>query len=450
TQPVLDTVVQNAARLCEAEDATVFRLEGDQFVLAAVVGSLPHPPLGTPFPIRRDMPIGRAMLEGRTVHVNDLAVEVNDEFAASKRYQEQYGIRSSLAMPLLRDGAARGVIYIWRAEVRPFNERHVALLKTFADQAVIAIENVRLFNETTRLLKETEQRAAELAIINSVQQGLASKLDMQAIYDLVGDKIRETFQVQDVFIGHYDPQSGTINFPFAVTAGERDTLLPIPMGVGLSSYVVRSRQPLLINRDMATRGAELGVVLDRDRHRHIKSWVGIPIIKGDEAIGIISLHDTESEEAFGDSDVNLLSTLAASMSVAMENARLFDELQRRASEMTALTEIGREITATLDQQQVLNAIAAHAQRVLNARDVVVRLLDDDGNLPVVLAVGKHADVLAASSMRLGEGITGSIAQSGVAEIVNDPLNDARMRHVAGTEDDEAKEAIIFAPLVARE
>ena len=131
-QPVLDVVAENAARLCEAKDALIYRIDGDVLQRVAVHGSMPVPAASAS--VTRRNPVGRAVVDGKTIHVHDIAAEMETEFPESKTRQPITGARSMLAMPLLREGIAIGAIAIRRTEVRPFSERHIALLKTFADR----------------------------------------------------------------------------------------------------------------------------------------------------------------------------------------------------------------------------------------------------------------------------------------------------------------------------
>src|SRR5215813_13898845 len=152
-QSVLDVVAENAARLCEAKDAVIFRIDSDVLQQVAVYG--PMRAQATPLRFTRGSPAGRAVVDRQMVHVHDLAAEVDSEFPDAKARQQVSGTRTLLVSPLLREGVPIGAIAVRRIEVRPFSDKQIAVVKTFADQAVIAIENVRLF-------KELQERNAEL------------------------------------------------------------------------------------------------------------------------------------------------------------------------------------------------------------------------------------------------------------------------------------------------
>ena len=167
-QPVLDAVIESAARLCDATDGLVARIDGDILVPAvAKYGSMPVPEARR---LSYGTPVGRAIIDRETIHVHDLKAEVETEFPHSKPRQAISGVRTLLTTPLFSKGNAIGAIVIRRKEVRPFSDKQIELLSTFADQVVIAIENVRLFQENqerSRQLETANERLKELDRLKS-------------------------------------------------------------------------------------------------------------------------------------------------------------------------------------------------------------------------------------------------------------------------------------------
>ncbi|HEY7433722.1 MAG TPA: cache domain-containing protein, partial [Methylomirabilota bacterium] len=161
-QPVMDAVAENAARLCGASEASIFRIEGDALQRVAVFGDNVAPAhLTTRRDMTRGLVTGRAVLERRTIHLEDLAAEVDRDYPEARSLQQASGTRTILATPLLREGVPIGVILVRRLEVRPFSDKQIKLLETFADQAVIAIENVRLFQELQARTQDLSQSLEE-------------------------------------------------------------------------------------------------------------------------------------------------------------------------------------------------------------------------------------------------------------------------------------------------
>src|SRR5215475_12347999 len=189
-QPVLEVVTENAARLCNALDAQIWRVEGGRLRFAAQYGSIPTFNIEEGRPIVRGLAGGKAILDRETVHIQDaFAPSVETDFPETWALAHEVGVRTLLAAPLLRERMAIGYIMIRRMKVRPFTDKQIELLKTFADQAVIAIENVRLF-------QELKQRTAQLETSN---EQLTEALEHQtATSEVLGIISRSPTDVQPV------------------------------------------------------------------------------------------------------------------------------------------------------------------------------------------------------------------------------------------------------------
>ena len=207
-QPVLDVVAENAARLCEATDAQIIRVEENFVRSVASYGSMPaRGPEERTLITRGQAPL-RAIVDRQTIHVHDLAAEVETEFPESKLAQERFGTRTLLSAPLMREGVPLGAILVRRTEVRPFSVNQIKLLETFADQAVIAIENVQLFNElqsrNRELTEALEQQTATSKILSVIA---SSPTDIQPVLDVVAESAARLCDSNDAVIGRIEGNS---------------------------------------------------------------------------------------------------------------------------------------------------------------------------------------------------------------------------------------------------
>ena len=203
-QSVMDTIAESAARLCDAKDALIFRVEGDVQQRVAVFGAMPTTAIGMRG-ITRGTPVGRAIIDRQTIHIHDIAEEIETEFPEYRTVQKATGIRTALATPLMRDGVPFGVINIRRTEVRPFTDKQIKLLETFADQAVIAIENARLIHEQQArnrdLTEALEQQTATSEILGVIA---SSPTDIQPVLDAVAENAARLCDAKDALIYRVD------------------------------------------------------------------------------------------------------------------------------------------------------------------------------------------------------------------------------------------------------
>jgi PAS domain S-box-containing protein len=369
---------------------------------------------------------------------------INEDIRSRDAEFDQPGVLSGepakavLFAPLLAGGEATGVISLQNLDrEHAFTESDVGLLTTLAASLNVALENARLIDET-------RQRAAELAIVNSVGQALASHLDLDALIELVGEQMRQTFEADIVYVALHDPVTDLIAFPYYMEDGERQRSDPLPFGEGLTSRIIESRRPQLLNKaahfeEIGTRGVGIPA----------QSYLGVPIMVDEAAIGVISVQSTKQEGRFGEADLRLLSTIAANVGVAIQNAQLYEETRRRGDEMAALAQVGREISATLDPTEVLERIAERAKELLEADTSAIYLAESDTpTFRATVALGANADEIKAQTVELGKGIIGDLAARGAAEVLNDVESDPRGVLIPGTEQQE-QERLMAAPLLSR-
>jgi signal transduction histidine kinase len=359
-QPVLDALVESAGRLCEAADTFLLLVEGDQLRVAALHPSVEGGVISNP--IQRGWVAGRAVMELRTVHVEDLA-NAQSEFPLGWEIAVRLGHRTALAMPLLRKGVPIGALFLRRREVRQFSDKEITLLKTFADQAVIAIENVRLFNETKETL---EQQTATAEILRVISQ---SPTDVRPVFDAILASSTRLCEA-DYGILFLAETDGFRAVAFRNVQAEFAAVLAAFRQFGAKTgmgRLARDKQPVHIPD-----------VLDDDAYREgeptrlatiniggVRTWLGVPLLQGDVLTGAIVIYRKE-QRAFTNAQIALVQTFADQAVIAIENVRLFKELQEKNG---ALTEALEQQTATSD---ILQTIAQAQTDVQPVFETIVR------------------------------------------------------------------------------
>jgi signal transduction histidine kinase/CheY-like chemotaxis protein len=240
--------------------------------------------------------------------------------------------KSLISVPVINSDRVLGSIQMENYDhENAYGPSDTRLLTSIASSLGAALENARLFKETQVLLEETEQRAAELEVINEVSDALVSELDIDALIHLIGEQTRVTFKADIAYVALLDRERGQITFPYCYG----QAMAPISYGEGFTSRVIQTNRPLLLNSGLFEHAVEMG---GTNVERPIRCYLGVPILVGTEAVGVISVQSVMSEDAFTAADTRLLGTISASVGTALHNARLFSEtLQARADAESANT-----------------------------------------------------------------------------------------------------------------
>ena len=362
-QTVLDTLVESATRLCEAKDAFIFLRDGELYRVAARYGfsSKFQEYLGLhPRPADRGSITGRTALEGKVVHVPDVMTDPEYTWGQA---QQLGGYRTVLGVPLLRDGSPVGVIIVARTVVQPFTDKQIELVTTFADQAVIAIENVRLFDEVqarTRDLSESlQQQIATADVLKVISR---STFDLQAVLETLTESAARLCEADMAAITRQDDT----RYYYATTYGYPpeldDYFKNVAHEPGQGSVIGRTilhRRTIHVPDVLADAEYTMGETAQK---ADLRTALGVPLLREGNPIGVI-LVGRHAIQPFTDKQIELVETFADQAVIAIENVRLFDEVQTRTND---LTESLQQQTATADVLKVISRSAFDLQTVLDA------------------------------------------------------------------------------------
>ncbi|WP_428669307.1 GAF domain-containing protein [Roseibium sp.] len=430
-QPVVDAVAESSTKLCDALDAAIFLAEGGELVVVAHYG-----PILVDFkslPIERGSVTGRAFCDLKSIHVEDLSAE-GGEFPLGQQMAQRMGHRSILSAPMLRDGKAIGVITVRRNKVLPFTEKQIALVETFADQAVIAIENARLFGEletrTHELTEALEQQVATSEVLSIIGR---SPTDAQPVFEVIaesGERLCNAIvSVVYLYDGEFLHVAATNSLNSKISEIYKTYYPRKPDRTQAGGRAVLEGKPIQIEDLLEDEQYENDVAVAAN----FRSILAVPMLRNGKPIGAIGVGKSEPG-LFSDRQVQLLNTFADQAVIAIENVRLFEQVQARSADLsealdqqTATSEVLQTISrSAFDLQVVLDTLAQSAARLCEAEQACI--LRRSGDLFTwVSSYGFSKELVAYAAehpFRAGtEGVASRVALTGEPIHVPDVLAD---------------------------
>ncbi len=454
-RPVLATIVETASRLCEAYDAVVLLSIGDKLTLAAHFGPIQVD--FTEWTINRRWTAGRAFVDRKPIHVHDLSAS-GDEYPEGHAMALRLGHRTILSTPLLRRGEAIGVLSIRRTEVRPFSDKQIALLQTFADQAVIAIENTRLFEEVqarTRELQELlEYQTATGEVLGVISR---SPTELEPVLATIVETAARLCGADKAIIRRRQDDSFVVVAAHGGSAEQRQYLAHHPVIAGPRSVVGRVALTRRMVHVPDIRSEPGFSEFDLAREAGVASLLAVPLLRKGELVGVLVLTHNDAHP-FTSEQIERAETFADQAVIAIENARLFEEVQARTAELSrsvaelkALGQVSQAVNSSLDLKIVLDTILGHACEMSDTGGGAIYVLNEESG-ELVLEAGhnmtdEHLAAVRQHPIHLGDPVVGECALRGEAVEIVDVTTEVRSYPLFGILERAGFRALLAVPLL---
>ncbi|MDW7992619.1 MAG: GAF domain-containing protein, partial [Anaerolineae bacterium] len=364
-EPLLEGVLREAIPLVESESAALMLYDENTRSLRAQHILLK----GEPFPEGRDweIPVDAPGMEQSIfarggAYYSNLGLADPNLIPAYLPYMERMGVRNFCGVALrVRDQSIGELYFINRP--RGFGRAEVRLARAVAGYIANALVNARLF-------EEARLRAEELAVLNELGQALAAQLDVQQVLEEAYRGVSRLVDTTNFYIALYDPHRKWVSFPLDIEENERRPYRERPFANGLTEYIIQNRKPVLIKEDTLTHLQVMGVDLIG---RAAQSWLGVPLIVGDQVLGVMAVQSYTTPRAYDEHDLNLMMAIASQVAIALQNARSYEEAQRRAERERLARQIVERIQAAPDAESLLQVAVQELGRALRAPRTFVQL-----------------------------------------------------------------------------
>lgn len=350
-----------------------------------------------------------AVLQGEPVAVSDLHAQ--PDLADLAPLAEQEGYQAFLDVPLRSRERTLGTLSVYYHETHEFSPAEIEMVVSFADQAAVALE-------TAHLLRDQQRRIAELSSLEEIGRVISGTLKLDELFERIYEQISRLMDTTNLYIALYYEETEEWEMRLHLEDGQRQPLERHKLGAGLTGWIIRQREPLLLKRGATDFLRQQGI---ERIGRASTSWLGVPMLAADHLVGVIAVQNYEEEGVYDEGHMRILTAIARQAAVAIQNARYLGEIERRLTELATLEEVGRVISGALNLDELLERIYLQVSRLMDTTNFYIALYDpqrDEVSFPLAVEQGERQPW---RPRRTGQGLTEHVLQSGRPVLIQSDL-----------------------------